>query len=105
MGAEDNFHFDKPAVRTLADGLGTAGQEIGIIGRGGAVADGMADAFAGAGTPGAYQSVARLADKAMGAVGTALMEMGGTAVAAIIAHQQLDDRRARGTDAAAEGIR
>ncbi|WP_067544118.1 hypothetical protein [Nocardia crassostreae] len=105
MGGEDNSHFDKAAVRALADGLGTAGQEIAIIGRGGALADGMADALAGAGTPGAYQAVARRADKAMDAVGTSLLEMGGLAVAAIVTHQQLDDERARGIDTATEGVR
>lgn len=105
MGADDNFNFDKAAVRTLADSLGTAGQEIGVIGRGGAVAEGMADAFAGAGTPAAYHAAARQADKAMGAVGTALTEMGGTAVAAIVAHEQLEDKRARETNSATERIR
>ncbi|GAB0104140.1 hypothetical protein JMUB6875_31140 [Nocardia sp. JMUB6875] len=105
MGAEDNFTFDRAAVRALADGLGTAGQEIGIIGRGGAVVDGLLDALPGADTPNAYHSVSRRADKAMGAVGTALAEMGGKAVAAIIAHKQLDAERARGIDAASDSVR
>ncbi|MET7772975.1 hypothetical protein [Nocardia sp. NPDC005366] len=61
-----------------------------VIGRGGAVADGISDGFPGADVGGACRYGARSADKAMGSAGTALMELGGSAVAAIIAFQQRD---------------
>lgn len=105
VGAYDDLELDPAAVRALADGLGTSGQEIGVIGRGGAVADGVLDGFPGADVGSACRNGARSADKAMGAVGTALMEMGGSAVAAIVAFQQRDSANAQAVTNAEEGIR
>ncbi|WP_156371127.1 type VII secretion target [Nocardia arizonensis] len=86
----DDLVLQPDSVRALADGLGTSGQEMTVIGRGGAVADGVADGFPGADVGGACKNAARSADRAMGSAGTALMELGGSAVAAIIAFQQRD---------------
>ncbi|MEV0292469.1 hypothetical protein [Nocardia sp. NPDC050710] len=105
MGDYDDIELDPAAVRSLADGLGTIGREIQVIGRGGALAEGMVDGFPGAGVSAACRTAARSADKAMGAAGTALMEMGGSAVAAIIAFQQRDTANARDIAAAGEGDR
>ncbi|MEV0246308.1 hypothetical protein AB0H76_06965 [Nocardia sp. NPDC050712] len=105
MGDFDDLVLDKDAARTLADGLGTAGQEIQTVGNGGALADGLLEGLPGADTPTACQVAAKSADKAVGAVATALMEMGGTAVAAIIAMKQKDEANAKAVEAAGEGIR
>ncbi|WP_194819802.1 hypothetical protein [Nocardia sp. XZ_19_385] len=105
MGDYDDLVLDKDAARTLADGLGTAGQEIQTVGKGGALADGVLDGLPGADAPAACQLAVKSADKAMGAVGTALLEMGGTAVAAIIAMKAKDEANAKAVAAAGEGIK
>ncbi|WP_433625766.1 hypothetical protein [Nocardia sp. CA-120079] len=105
MGADETFELDPTAVRALADGLGTAGQEIQVIGRGGALADGVLEGFPGADTPSACKTAERSADQALAAVGTALMELGGSAVAAIIALKQQDGSTAHGIAMAEEGVR
>ncbi|MFF2083617.1 hypothetical protein ACFVVM_07560 [Nocardia sp. NPDC058176] len=88
------FDLDPDAVRALAAGMGTAGQDIQLIGKGGALADGVFECMPNGDTPKAYQVAARAADKAMGAVGTALTELSGKTVAAVITFGQQDERRA-----------
>ncbi|MEV6323943.1 hypothetical protein [Nocardia sp. NPDC051787] len=105
MGAQDILYLDIPATRALADGLGTAGEQVRVVGRGGALADGMVDGFPGANAPNAYHAASRRADQAMGAVATAMMEMGGTVVGAIVTYQQRDQSTATGIGAATEGVR
>jgi len=105
LGADEIFELDPAAVRALADGLGTAGQEIQVVGRGGALADGVLEGFPGADAPSACKAAERAADLAMGAVGTALMELGGAAVAAIIAFTKQDGSTAHGIAMAEEGVR
>ncbi|MFD3508277.1 hypothetical protein [Nocardia sp. NPDC058666] len=87
----ESFDLDPDAVRALAAGIGTAGQEIQVIGKGGALADGVFECMPNAHTPQAYQAAARLADKAMSAVGTALAELSGKTVAAVVTFQQQDE--------------
>ncbi|QIS08807.1 hypothetical protein [Nocardia arthritidis] len=105
MDSQDILYLDPAATRALADGLGTAGEEIRVIGKGGAIVDGVEEGLPGANVPTTLHTVSRRADSAMGAVATALMEMGGTAVAAIITYKQQQERVAAGFKAATEGIR
>ncbi|MFD4461569.1 hypothetical protein [Nocardia sp. NPDC058480] len=86
----ESFDLDPDAVRALAAGMGTAGQEVQVIGKGGALADGVYECMPNGDTPPAYQVASRRADKAMGAVGTALAELSGKTVAAVITFQQQD---------------
>ncbi|MGW4636113.1 hypothetical protein [Nocardia sp. NPDC004415] len=90
----EQFDLDPDAVRALAAGMGTAGQEVQVIGKGGALADGVYECMPNGDTPQAYQLAARRADKAMAAVGTALAELSGKTVAAVITFQQQDQARA-----------
>jgi hypothetical protein len=105
VGARNILDLDIPATRALADGLGTAGEQVRVIGRGGALAEGMAEGFPGAEAPDACRSASRRADRAMGAVATAMMEMGGTVVGAIATYQQRDQFNAAGINAGTEGVR
>ena len=100
----DAVWVDQPACRTLADGLGTTGQELQTQGHGGAVVDGLSTGLAGAKAPAAYHTAARAADKAMGAVGTALTEMGGTVTGAVASFSAQDSANAKGI-AAVDGGR
>ncbi|WP_336086317.1 hypothetical protein [Nocardia sp. SSK8] len=87
----EQFDLDPDAVRALAAGMGTAGQEVQVIGKGGALADGVFECMPNGDAPRAYQLAARRADKAMGAVGTALAELSGKTIAAALTFQQQDD--------------
>ncbi|MBF6062825.1 hypothetical protein IU500_13410 [Nocardia terpenica] len=81
------------------------GQEFQVLGKGGAIVDSLANGLAGAKTPDAYHTATRAADKAMGAVGTALLEMGGTVVGAVSSFQDQDTASAQGIASAAGGGR
>lgn len=105
MGTYDDLDLDPGAARQLADGLGTAGQETQLIGRGGALPDGTLDAFPGGDIAEACKDAARAADKSMQAAGTALAELGGLTVAAIIAFQQQDHTNAGGLTELGGGIK
>ncbi|WP_280240702.1 hypothetical protein [Nocardia abscessus] len=105
MVAQNILYLDIAATRALADGLGTAGEQIRVIARGGALADGMAEGFPGAASPNAYHDASRRADQAMGAVATAMMEMSGTVVGAVVTYQQRDRSTAAGITTATEGAR
>ncbi|KAF0846016.1 hypothetical protein [Nocardia caishijiensis] len=105
MGAYDDLDLDPVAARVLADSLGTAGQETQLIGSGGALPDGLLDAFAGGDIAGACQNAARAADKSMNSAGTALAELGGATVAAIIAFKQQDEAGAGGLTGLEGGIK
>ncbi|MEU4600833.1 hypothetical protein [Nocardia sp. NPDC023988] len=105
MGAYDDLDLDPAAARALADGLGTAGQETRLIGKGGALPDGLLAAFAGGDIAGACQDAARAADKSMQSAGTALAELGGATVAAIIAFKQQDQANAGGFTGLEGGIK
>ncbi|MBF6172694.1 hypothetical protein [Nocardia blacklockiae] len=83
MTAPEYLYVDIPACRALADGLGTAGEEIRVLGRGGAIADGVTDGLPGARLPDVCRAAARSADHALSAVATALLELGGTVVGAV----------------------
>ncbi|RDI68021.1 hypothetical protein [Nocardia pseudobrasiliensis] len=101
-GPGEILYVDKSACRALADGLGTAGQQLRILGRGGAISDSLGGGLAGAKTPDACHVAARAADLAMGAVGTALLEMGGVVVGAIAGFQERDIAGALGIDSGAQ---
>ncbi|RJO76775.1 hypothetical protein D5S18_11010 [Nocardia panacis] len=105
MDSHDIFFLDPVAVRAMADGMGTAGAEIRVIGRGGAIADGVADGLPGATMPTTLHTVARRADAAMGAVASALLEMGGIAVGALITYEQQQEQVAAKINDAAETVR
>ncbi|GEM33195.1 hypothetical protein NN3_42020 [Nocardia neocaledoniensis NBRC 108232] len=87
----EQFDLDPDAVRALAAGMGTAGQAVQVIGKGGALADGVFECMPNGDAPQAYQLAARRADKAMGAVGTALTELSGQTVGAVITFEQQDE--------------
>ncbi|MCX4093969.1 hypothetical protein [Nocardia sp. alder85J] len=86
--------MDKSACRRLADGLGTAGQDLQTLGRGGAIADTLTTGLPGTKTPAAYHLAAREADRSLTAVGTALLELGGAVVSAIVAVTEQDSATA-----------
>lgn len=102
-GPGEILFVDKPACRALADGLGRAGQDLQVLGKGGATVDSLTNGLPGAQTPDAYHTATRAADKAMGAVGTALLEMGGTVVGAVISFQDQDTANAQGIVSAGGG--
>ncbi len=89
-GPGEILYVDKSACRALAGELGAAGQRLQLLGRGGAISDSLSDGLAGAKTPDACHVAARAADRALGAVGTALLEMGGVVVGAIAGFQDRD---------------
>ncbi|WP_068016560.1 hypothetical protein [Nocardia mexicana] len=89
----------------MADGLGTTGQELQVLGKGGAVVDSLTGGLQGAQTPDAYHTASRAADNAMGAVGTAMMEMGGTLVGAIASFGDQEAASAQGIAATGEPVR
>jgi hypothetical protein len=93
------------ACRALADDLGTAGQALHTLGRGGAIADALNTGLPGATTPDAYHTAARSTDRALTAVGTALLELGGAVVAAIITATDRDTTTVRQITDAARNIR
>ncbi|MFC6010202.1 hypothetical protein [Nocardia lasii] len=105
MGAYDDLELDPDAARVLADGLGTAGQQTQVIGRGGALPDGLLEAFPGGEIADACKNAARAADKSMQAAGTAMTEMGGLTVAAIIAFKQRDQANAAAIAQAEGGVK
>ncbi|GAB2699656.1 hypothetical protein [Nocardia thraciensis] len=104
MGS-DIVWVDKPACRALADGLGTAGQELRTLGGGGAIANSLTGGLAGAKTPDAYHAASRSADRAMGAVGTALLEMSGTIVGAVASFDAHEAASVAGIAATGQGAR
>ncbi|MGW6697263.1 hypothetical protein [Nocardia sp. NPDC055049] len=105
VGAYDDLDLDPAAARVLADGLGTAGQDSQVIGKGGALPDGVLDAFPGGEIAEACKNAARAADKSMQSAGTALAELGGLTVAAIVAFQQRDQANADGITKVGGGIK
>ena len=92
----DDLFVDIPACRVLAERLGTAGLDIRTLGRGGAVADGVAEGFPGARIPTVCHAATRSADRALGAVATALLELGGTVVGAVSTFEDRERTQARG---------
>src|SRR2546423_1907789 len=71
-----------------------------VLGRGGAIVDGLTGGRAGAAAPDACHSPARAAARAMGAVGTVLMEMGGVMVGAVGGYRDGDAAAAAGVTSA-----
>ncbi|MEV0683902.1 hypothetical protein AB0I35_08560 [Nocardia sp. NPDC050378] len=98
----ETFDLDPDAVRVLAAEMGTAGQAIQLIAKGGALADGVYECMPNGDTPPAYQVAARRVDKAMSAVGTALAELSGKTIAAVITFQQQDEAFAGALQGAGE---
>ncbi|MFI5783160.1 hypothetical protein [Nocardia sp. NPDC051570] len=104
-GPGDVLFVDKPACRALADGLGTAGQELQVLGKGGAVVGSLDNGLTGAKTPDAYHVATRTADKAMSTVGTALLELGGVIVGAVSSFHDQDTANAGGITGSGGGGR